>query len=62
VQVDAVARDFADIRDLVERNVDLNAQHPTALVEQKTQIHELESRRFNDGLDDRDQLLLEWIA
>src|SRR5689334_4058798 len=41
-EVDAVARNLAEVRDIGERQVDLHAQHPAALLEHEAQVDELE--------------------
>src|SRR5690606_28528305 len=62
LEIDPVARNFRQVRDLAERNIDLDAQHPPALLEQEAHVDQLEPGRLKDGLDDRDQALVKRIA
>ena len=59
LEIDAVLGHGADVGGAVEREVDRDAQRPSALLEQEAQIDQLVAGRLADGLDDRDQALLE---
>src|SRR6185503_8129394 len=61
-EADAIRRHLVDAGVLVDRQVDRHAQRPAALLEHEAQVDQLVAACLADGLDDRDEALVEWVS